>query len=170
MNAVRTDFEQAPWHMCSLFEDLDDTTWAWEKTYKEIMKEHVPKRKAKIRTDSLPWMNASVIKCMDKRYKQLFKANQTKDPEDWKKYRELRSYTTKLCRVTESNYWKTKLENAKTDKRPRGLEKVQRIENYTTKLCRVTESNYWKTKLENAKTDKRPRGLEKVQRTEKLHH
>ena len=107
MNAVKTDFEQAPWHVCLLFEDLDNT--AWKKMYKEILKEHVPKRKAKIRTDSSPWMNASE----NKRHKQLLKANQTKDPEDWKKYRELRNYTTKLCRVTESNYWKTKLENAK---------------------------------------------------------
>ena len=53
---------------------------------------------------------------MNEGYRQLLKANQTKDPEDWKKYRELRNYTAKLCRVTESNYWKTKLENAKTTK------------------------------------------------------
>ena len=72
-----------PWHVCLLFEDLDNTAWAWEKMYKEILKEHVPKRKAKIRTDSLPWMNASE----DKRHEQLLKANQTKDPEDWKKQR-----------------------------------------------------------------------------------
>ena len=45
MNVVRTDLEQAPLYVCSLFEDLYDTTWAWEKMYKEIMKGHVPKRK-----------------------------------------------------------------------------------------------------------------------------
>ena len=115
-DALRTDFEQASWYICSLFEDIDDITWTWETLYKEIMKDHAPKRKAKIRTDSLPWMNASVRKTMNKRYKQLLKAKQTKDPEDWKQYKKIRNYTTKLCRITESNYWKTKLENAKTTK------------------------------------------------------
>ena len=84
IDALRTDFEQAPWYICSSFEDIDDIKWTWETLYKEIIKDHAPKRKAKIRTDSLPWMNVSVRKTMNKRYKQLLKAKQTKDPEDWK--------------------------------------------------------------------------------------
>ena len=112
IDALRTDFEQAPLYIC-LFEDIDDITWTWETLYKEIMKDHAPKRKAKIRTDSLPWMNASVRKTMNKRYKQLLKAKQTKDPEDWKQYKKIRNYTTKLCRITESNYWKTNLKMPK---------------------------------------------------------
>ena len=34
---AREDFEYAPWQICSLFDDVDDTAWAWEFMYKNIV-------------------------------------------------------------------------------------------------------------------------------------
>ena len=36
-DAVKSAFEQTPWHICSIFEDIDDAAWAWEYLYKEII-------------------------------------------------------------------------------------------------------------------------------------
>ena len=43
-----------PWHSCQVFGDVDDNYWMIEKLYEQIKTEQLPKRKAKIRTKSLP--------------------------------------------------------------------------------------------------------------------
>ena len=48
-DAVKADFEQTPWHICSIFEDIDDAAWAWEYLYKDIINHHLNVRKAKVR-------------------------------------------------------------------------------------------------------------------------
>ncbi|CAH3137642.1 unnamed protein product, partial [Pocillopora meandrina] len=65
------DLESAPWWVCSTFEDLDDITWAWNCMYNIIASSHIPLRKAKVRKNSLPWMNSEIRKEMNKRYKLL---------------------------------------------------------------------------------------------------
>ena len=134
-DAVKADFEQAPWHVCSIFEDINDAAWAWECLYKEIINRHVKVRKAKVRSNSLPWMNSAVRKQMNLRYKLLKKAQA--DPskaENWVNYRKQRNYVTALCRTTEAQYWKTKFENAensasfwKTVKAMNGKQKQKQI-------------------------------------------
>ena len=77
LDALRADFAAAPWSICNVFDDLDDATWAWEYLYKDIMKSHVHTQLVKIRRGSLPWMNSSIRKLLNKRYKLLKKAQQT---------------------------------------------------------------------------------------------
>ena len=76
-----------PWHSCQVFDDVDDNYWMIEKLYEQIKTEQLPKRKAKIRTKSLPWINSKIRKLMNQRYKQLIKAQKSKDSEDWKMYK-----------------------------------------------------------------------------------
>ena len=59
-----------------------------EKLYEQIKTEQLPKRKAQIRTKSLPWINSKIKKLMNQRYKQLIKAWKIEDLEDWKMYKE----------------------------------------------------------------------------------
>ena len=54
LNKLREDFEYAPWQICRLFYDVDDTAWAWECVYKDIVESHITTRKAKIRSESAP--------------------------------------------------------------------------------------------------------------------
>ena len=69
VNALRQDFAAAPWSICNIFDDLDDATWAWEYLYKDIVKSHLRSRVVKMRSNSLPWMNSSIRKELNKRYK-----------------------------------------------------------------------------------------------------
>ena len=55
----------APWWVCSTFEVADDVTYAWSTMYDGIMTEHIKKLKAKIRTDSLPWVDSCIRKLMN---------------------------------------------------------------------------------------------------------
>ena len=70
--------KSVPWNTCNIFDDIDDNYWMMEKLYKDVSTEFLPKRKVKMRSKSLPWIN--------KRYKLLKQAQKTKDPEDFEKY------------------------------------------------------------------------------------
>ena len=109
LDSLRTDFAAAPWSICNIFDDLDDATWAWECLYKDIMKSHIQARRVKIRNGSLPWMNSSIRKELNKRYKLLLKAQQTpKGSQAWINYKKARNHCNKLLRSAESNYWLSK--------------------------------------------------------------
>ena len=71
MNNRRDDFENAQWDFCNIFEDVDDIAWSWEYSYKDILKDHLTTRKAKIRSNSVPWMNSALRKEMNLCYKLL---------------------------------------------------------------------------------------------------
>ena len=72
MNNLKAEFENARWmDICNIFENVDDIAWSWEYLYKEILKNLLTTRKAKIRSDSLPWINSAIRKEMNLRYKLL---------------------------------------------------------------------------------------------------
>ncbi|XP_020617900.1 uncharacterized protein LOC110055830 [Orbicella faveolata] len=70
----RSDFHQAPWHITGLFDDIDDSVDAWQYLYNEILHHHLPRRDVRIRDNSLPWINTSIRKEMNMRYKLLQRA------------------------------------------------------------------------------------------------
>ena len=100
-----------PWHTCNIFDDIDDNYWLAESLYKDLSKEFLKTRKAKIRDKSLPWMNSDIRKLMNKRYKLLVKAQASNNPDDWNSYRKLRNQVSKEMKIAEANYWSTKMQN-----------------------------------------------------------
>ena len=135
LNDLESEFERAPWDICNTFDDMDDITWAWEHLYKDILNDHLTVRKVKIRTNSLPWMNSTLRKEMNLRYKLLKRAqNYPKENNIWLKYRKQRNYVTYLSRKTKAEYWNEKFVNAssskdfwKTVKQMKGVNKVKKI-------------------------------------------
>ena len=101
-----TDFEHAPWHLINLFDDIDDCHSIWNYLYKDIMDHHIPSRKAKIRSNSLPWIDSSIRKEMNKRFKLLSEAKASGDSVKWRQYREKRNKVKSLLKRAEAAYWK----------------------------------------------------------------
>ena len=50
----KEEIKQAPWHSCNIFEDIDDNNWLMTSVYEDIANRNLPKRKAKVRKNSLP--------------------------------------------------------------------------------------------------------------------
>ena len=97
LNDLKSEFERAPWNICNTFDDMDDIMWAWEHLYKDILNDHLTVKKVKIRTNSLPWMNSTLKKEMNFRYKLLKRAqNYQKENNIWLKYRKQRNYVLKI--------------------------------------------------------------------------
>ena len=113
INAFKRDIRNAPWWVCSTFEETDDVTQAWSKMYDSIVEEHVKARKAKIRKDSLPWVDGQMRKLMNKRYKLLKQCDGTeKTSAQWTEYRKVKNKVTKMMRQAEAKYWHDQLSEA----------------------------------------------------------
>ena len=51
-----------PWCVTHIFNDLDDVANVWELLYKGVVDHYPTERKAKVRTDSLPWFTTELRK------------------------------------------------------------------------------------------------------------
>ena len=110
---LQNDLETAPWWICSIFDEIDDVTWAWETMFKDVVDSHVTKRLVKIRRHSLPWMNSEIRKAMNKRYKLLKLCDGTPNTnQDWEEYKSVRNQVTALLKSAETQYWKEKFDKA----------------------------------------------------------
>lgn len=111
------DFENVPWQICSIFDDVDDSLWCWEHLYKSIVTKHVTVRKVKVRQNSKPWINGEIRKELNNRHKLLLKARKTsKGSTEWKAYKKLKNKCTNLVRLAEKDYWKEKFNGVSSSK------------------------------------------------------
>ena len=114
---VREDMSQVPWWITSVFDDIDDTVWAWQTMYENVVNEHIRSRQVKIRAQSHPWMNSELRKQMNQRYKLLRKAQKTnKGSPEWIAYKSARNLCTFALRRAKSRYWKDKFDNSNSSK------------------------------------------------------
>ena len=113
LDQLKKDIEDFPWWSCSTFEDINETTWAWDHSFKNI----VPLREFKIKQDSLPWVNRDIRREMNTRFKLLksFKGPQT-SRHLWNKYKESRNKVTYLLRKAETEYWREKFCESRNSK------------------------------------------------------
>ena len=68
-NRLKRDIENALWMVCQLFDDIDDQLWAWGQLFENVLRSHIPKRQAKIRQKTLPWIDRDIRKLMNQRFK-----------------------------------------------------------------------------------------------------
>ena len=77
------------------------------------MTEHIKKRKAKMQTNSLPWVDSCIRKLMNRRYKLLKQCDGTdKTTDSWKEYRKARNQVTSMMRKAETKYWQEQFKEA----------------------------------------------------------
>jgi hypothetical protein len=102
----KLDLQNAPWSTCEMFEDVEDKCSVWTDIFKDICEEHAPKRKVKLRRQTLPWTSGALRHKMNRRYKALQKAKKERNNEGlWKEYRKLRNEVTAELRRAKSTYF-----------------------------------------------------------------
>ena len=52
--ALQQDMENAPWSVMNIIDDIDDAEYPSNTVYNSIIKAHIPERKVKVRSNSLP--------------------------------------------------------------------------------------------------------------------
>jgi len=65
---LQRNLEEAPWHIVSAVEDVEDSVYLWETMFKDIIESNIKRRNVKVRHKSLPWINTEIRKAMNQRY------------------------------------------------------------------------------------------------------
>eukprot|EP00112_Aurelia_sp_Birch-Aquarium-sp1_P008427 Seg1927.10 transcript_id=Seg1927.10/GoldUCD/mRNA.D3Y31 product="hypothetical protein" protein_id=Seg1927.10/GoldUCD/D3Y31 len=113
---LQKTMDSTPWWIGNIFEDVDDVWNTWELLYNDVINEFVKTRKAKVRTNSLPWITTEERKALNRRYRLLCKWQRTKDPHDHDSYKKARNFAKKSLKSAESNYWKVEFQKANNSK------------------------------------------------------
>ena len=83
----KTDIERIPFHITTVFEDKDDSLWAWEQLFRSVCDQHAPHRVVKARSVSSPWINKQIKLKMNQRFKLFKIAIETKEADKWADYK-----------------------------------------------------------------------------------
>ncbi|PFX30359.1 hypothetical protein AWC38_SpisGene4831 [Stylophora pistillata] len=75
---LQSTLEEAPWHIVSAVEDVEDSVYLWETMFKDIIESNIKRRNVKVRHKSLPWNNTEIRKATNQRYKCLKAAQEVK--------------------------------------------------------------------------------------------
>ena len=110
--------------------------------YNEVKDSHIKRRKGKIRTDSLPWVNSEKRKLMKLRYKLLKKCKRTpRTSREWQEYKRLKNYITEIRRKASSNYWRKEFQDASCSQDFWKTYKRVTQKNSTSRTGRINDQN-----------------------------
>ena len=90
------DLQRAPLHIAGIFDDIDDSYWAYETLVREIVDEHAPQKQKYPKKESPPFMNSELRRAIYKKKMLLNKHKKYKGKTNWENYRKQRNYVTKL--------------------------------------------------------------------------
>jgi hypothetical protein len=107
--AFKEHVSQIPFHMCSIFDDVNDQFWAKNLLFSEVLNEHAPLKERAIKEEHMPYMNSKLRKEMYKR--NMLKNKHLKDrsnPIKWLLYRQQRNKVTGIRRNAIKEFFMSK--------------------------------------------------------------
>ena len=136
------DLKKTPWTFLEFFDDVEDMYSARECLFKSLIDSHFPIKSKRLRKQTHPWLDNSVLRMMRTRDKTHKKAIRTGLTEDWQKYRRLRNQVTSSNRKNRKANFKNKLQENRANP-----------EAYWNTLHQVLPSKYRSTKIEKLLID-----------------
>ena len=90
----KTDTEKIPFHVCEIFDDINDVTWFHNQLFLNVTKEHAPQKQRTIKHKQVPYMNGKLRKAINVKAMLRLKFNKFRTDSAWYKYRHQRNLVT----------------------------------------------------------------------------
>ena len=136
------DLESAPFHVGSVFDDVDDKLWYFHKLYSSIVDDHAPLKSKKIRPTQPAFMNSRLRKNVNRKAQLRNRYNKHPTKRNWEQYRIQRNRTTMIRKQSIKNYLVEKC-SGKHDKSfyktIRPLINTKAVSSYPTQLMEENE-------------------------------
>lgn len=97
-NDYQASLQQTPFHICDIFDDVDDRVWVYNKLLTDTIEQHAPIKTRKIRGKSAPYMNDQLRRAINVKAMLKRKFNRLKTTEAWNRYKCQRNLVNKLKR------------------------------------------------------------------------
>ena len=111
--ALIGDLKSAPWQAMDSMNDIGNRCEYWKQLLWEIVDSHIPLKRARVRSKSLPWITHGVRALMRARSYFSTKAKKSRKVEDWEKYKSVRNLVTQSIRKAKIQYFEELSEQSK---------------------------------------------------------
>ncbi len=113
-NKFIQDLEQAPWQVGDIFESVDDQYHYWQTLFSQVVNEHMPLKRMRVRDTDVPYMTTQWKKAirMKRRFARRFSKHRTDENFELKK--KWRNEATKQRRIAVKQYWNEKASELKS--------------------------------------------------------
>ena len=112
-----SDLTTVPFHITSIFDDIDDQAWAFTKLFSDIANEHAPIKQFHIRGGQLPYMTPEWRRAIRHRNRLWNIYRKSKTEPNWLAYKRQRNLCTSLRRKAITGYFRYKTNNLSSDPR-----------------------------------------------------
>ena len=107
------DLSIIPYHVCEIFEDIDDSYWLYNELTMEVVNEHAPIKQKTIKGYRVPYMNGELRRAINVKNMLNRKYKKCKGKTSWENYKSQRNKVTKLRKKSLNMYLKTKCNESK---------------------------------------------------------
>ena len=104
-DVFKQEIQHIPFHVCDIFDDIDDQSWAYNLLICNVLDEHAPFRTKIITKNQVPYMNSKLRKEMYHRNKLKNKYFKNRTDFNWKSYQRQRNKVTNQKRLSIRNYF-----------------------------------------------------------------
>ena len=106
------DLASAPFHIANIFDDLDDQVHVFSSLFLDVLNDHAPIKRIKIKSRPNPYITPEIRQLMRTRDKWHKSAIKTKDQLHWNAYRFFRQEVKREIRHAEMEHVRTELQNS----------------------------------------------------------
>ena len=104
--SFQNDLDKVPFHICNIFEDIDDIYWAQNMLFTSVLNEHAPLKVKSINKPQVPYTNSELRKAMHNRNMWRGKHfRNKKDKYSRSMYVKWRNKVVKLRKISIQNYF-----------------------------------------------------------------
>ena len=110
--AFNRELSNVPFHVCDVFDDVDDIAWAQQHLLSSVINIHAPLKHRFLRTNQVPYMNGQLRKAIHQR--NMWRNKHFKDKRNSfarEKYVHHRNNVVKLTKSSVKTYFKNKCES-----------------------------------------------------------
>ena len=116
-NNFNADLRVVPFHVCDVFDDMDDVMWSYHYLLNEVVDAHAPMKTKFLKRPQLPYMNGLLRKAINVKSMLKRKFVRCNNKANWNKYKHQRNLVTSLKRQSIKEYF-----NLRCNKQPNSKE------------------------------------------------
>ena len=102
------DIASIPTTACDIFDDPSDNYWLFQTLLRNIMDEHAPLKRAKVRAKDTPFMNRQLRIATRNKARLHKKFKRFPNNKNWENYRKQRNLTTSIRKSAIKDYFRNK--------------------------------------------------------------
>ena len=101
----------APWHVGEIFDEIDDQAYYWSTLLQNVVDEHLPLKKMRVRDKDVPYMTTGWKQAIRAKRRATAKYKNNPTRENWESKKKCRNEATRQRRLAIKEHWRKKADD-----------------------------------------------------------